>query len=86
MAAGAERSPSRRVRDCEAGHIDTGVFGESGHGVPLARSPESVREPAMARKRAVPHLDRMRGAFGEQAAVPDGRVQDFDVFVDLLTE
>ncbi|MDQ0787047.1 hypothetical protein [Streptomyces sp. B3I8] len=40
----------------------------------------------MARKRAVPHLDRMRGAFGEQAAVPDGRVQDFDVFVDLLTE
>lgn len=46
---------------CEAEHIDTGFFGEGGYGVLLARSPESVRELAMAWERAVPHLDRMRG-------------------------
>ncbi|MEU5464268.1 hypothetical protein ACH41C_13250 [Streptomyces althioticus] len=70
----------------DAEHTDTALFGDDGHGVLLARSPESVRELAAAWDLARPHLARVRRPFAERAAVPDGWVPDFDAFVDLLTQ
>ncbi|MGW1954853.1 hypothetical protein ACWCPI_19250 [Streptomyces sp. NPDC001920] len=70
----------------EAERTDTAFFGEGGHGVLLARSPDGVRDVAAIWDRVLPHLDRVRGPFVEHAAVPDGWVRDFDAFVDLLTQ
>ncbi|GAA3483034.1 hypothetical protein [Streptomyces yanii] len=75
--------------DDEALHMDPGFFTDDPalfYGVLLARSPDSVREPAATWEQVRPRLGGLRGAFTEHAAVLGAWVGHFDAFTDLLED
>lgn len=75
--------------DGEAPHTGPGFFCDDpkvSYGVPLARSPENVRELAATWERAEPSLGGPRPVFAEHAAVPGGWVGEFGEFTALLED